>query len=98
MQVAQTILQQLGGNRFAVMTGAKNFVGSDDALSFALPSNFARNGINRVRVTLQPSDTYTVTFFKIRGTKVAEIATRDDVYADSLQTVFKHVTGLDTHL
>lgn len=98
MQVANTILSQLGGNRFVAMTGAKNFVGSDDALHFALPSNFARNGINRVRVTLQPSDTYTVEFFKVRGTKFSSIATRDDVYAEDLQRVFKTETGLDTHL
>ena len=37
LTVANTILQQLGGNKFRVMTGAKNFVGSNDALTFRLP-------------------------------------------------------------
>jgi hypothetical protein len=36
MTVSQTILSELGGNRFIAMTGSKNFVGSDDALSFKL--------------------------------------------------------------
>jgi hypothetical protein len=98
MQVAKTILEQLGGNRFAMMTGAKNFVGSADSLSFKLPSNFAKSGINFVRVTLDPSDTYTVKFLKIRGAKVTEIETREMVYCDTLQSTFKAVTGLDTHL
>jgi hypothetical protein len=30
MQVAQTILNQLGGNKFIVMTGSKNFVASEN--------------------------------------------------------------------
>ena len=98
MQVAQTILEQLGGRMFGVMTGAKNFVGSQDSLSFRLPSNFAKDGINAVRVTLDPSDTYTVRFMKIRGVKVIEVAVRGMVYCDTLQSTFKAVTGLDTHL
>ena len=32
MRVAETILSQLGGNRFRVMTGAKNFAATDNSL------------------------------------------------------------------
>jgi len=98
MTVSRTILDQLGGNRFAVMTGAKSFVGSDNALSFRLPSNFARDGINAVRVTLDPSDTYTVRFMRVRGTKITDIATTDTVYCDDLQSTFTRITGLDTNM
>lgn len=98
MQIANTILEQLGGRRFALMTGAKHFVGSDDALSFRLPSNFASNGINAVRVRLEADDTYTVQFSKVRGTKVSLIATEDTVYCDTLRATFKRITGLDTSL
>lgn len=99
MTVANTILEQLGKNRFIAMTGAKNFVGSDDALSFKLPSNFAKGGINAVRIRLDTSrDTYEVTFSKIRGTKVTQVSTFNDVYADSLRSLFTSETGLDTSL
>ncbi|HFN7312713.1 TPA: hypothetical protein ACHGUK_004268 [Escherichia coli] len=43
--VATEILNQLGGNRFIAMTGAKNFTCFDEngesGLCFRLPSNFA---------------------------------------------------------
>ncbi|ELO20746.1 hypothetical protein SEEE0116_09994, partial [Salmonella enterica subsp. enterica serovar Enteritidis str. 648900 1-16] len=48
--VATEILNQLGGNCFIAMTGAKNFAYFDEdgecGLSFRLPSKFAMNGIN----------------------------------------------------
>ena len=98
MQTAQTILEQLGGNRFVAMTGATLFVGSDDSLMFALPARFAKDGINKVRVTLNDSDLYDVTFFRIIGTKVAKIAEDFGVYADMLAQTFTARTGLDTRL
>lgn len=96
--VAQEILNQLGGNKFVVMTGARGFVKSDDSLSFKLPSNFARDGINSVVVKLGADDTYSVSFFKIRGTSVKEVSAHSDVYADQLQELFTSETGLDTRL
>ncbi|MBB6143698.1 hypothetical protein HNQ77_001647 [Silvibacterium bohemicum] len=52
------------------MTGAKFVLAQPNALSFQLPSNFARNGINRVRVELNGQDLYDVTFLRCRGLKV----------------------------
>lgn len=98
MTVAQTILQQLGGGKFRVMTGAKDFIGSDNALSFSLPSNFARGGINRVRIVLDTDDTYIMGFHKVRGTKVTDMARETGLYFDMLQSTFTQHTGLDTHL
>lgn len=97
LQVANTIRQQLGGNRFAAMTGAKNFMGSPDSLTFALPANFAKDGINRVRIVLV-GDLYAVEFFKIRGTKVQLISEACAVYADQLAALFTSRTGLNTSL
>lgn len=97
--VAQTILDQLGSGKFAVMTGAKNFVGSANGLTFKLPGkNFCKNDINCVRVILDPTDTYTMQFLKIRGTKVTTVKEVTDVYNDQLQEIFTDVTGLDTSL
>jgi hypothetical protein len=100
LQVANTILNQLGGVKFRVMTGAKNFIGSADALSFHLPGGggFCKDGINGVRITLDPSDTYTVQFFRRRGAKLKVIATVSDVYCDMLRQVFENHTGLRTSL
>lgn len=100
MEVSETILRQLGGRQFIVMTGARNFIGHPDMLTFRLPGSggFCKNGINRVAIRLNPSDTYTVTFSRIRGMKAVEIAEHRDVYFDSLQEIFTRETGLETHL
>jgi hypothetical protein len=95
MQVAQTILAQFGGNRFVAMTGAKNFVGSPNSLRFNIPT---RSGPNVVVVTLEPSDTYRVDFYRVRGVKCTQVAQCQDVYAEQLQAVFTEKTGLFTLL
>ena len=96
--IAQTILNQLGGNRFIAMTGAKNFVGSDSALMFSLSSRDTKNKSNKVRITLTNMDDYTVEFFNIRGVKVKEVSKHEGVYFDVLQEVFTRQTGLYTSL
>ena len=98
--IAATILQQLGGNKFRVMTGAKNFLshGKEHALSFKLPSRFASKGINYVKIILDATDTYTVVFGKVLGYTYKEIERYSDIYNDMLQSLFTRVTGLDTHL
>lgn len=96
MQVAKTILEQLGGNKFIAMTGAKNLVGSDNALSFRIGRNC--EGINAVRIELTPMDTYTVTFYKVRK-HVANIASQsEDVYCDMLAEIFTANTGMAVRL
>jgi hypothetical protein len=97
MSVAKIILEQLGGNRFAVMTGAKNFVAGENSLSFALPKMSGLK-INRVRIVLTIDDTYTVSFFNVRGAKVETIGTYEGVYAEALRGVFERKTGLRTSL
>jgi hypothetical protein len=100
MNVANIILQQLGGNKFIVMTGAKNLMsyGDQNALSFRLPSNFAKDKINFVKISLTADDLYTVEFKYIRGMKVADVSEHKGIYADTLQNLFTTATGLDTHL
>jgi hypothetical protein len=55
--IAQTIFAQLGGRRFIAMTGARNLVGGENYLMFSLPTGFAKNRINNVRITLDWTDT-----------------------------------------
>jgi hypothetical protein len=98
-RVADTILQQLGGQRFVIMTGAKHLAGGESHLQFGLPANFAKDGINKVVVELnRATDTYNVRGYKIRGVKVLEVTSVMCVYADQLQATFSRITGLDTRI
>lgn len=96
--VASIILEQLGGGQFIAMTGAKDLVDGGDYLGFKLPSHFARNGINYVRITLTPDDLYNIEFGKIRGFDYIVVEEYNGVYFDQLQEIFTQITGLDTHL
>lgn len=95
--IATTILAQLGGNRFAAMTGAKHLVAGERSLTVHLPRGFAAGGIDRVTVTLDASDTYSIAFDKwmARRLELKSIAKAEGVYSDDLRTVFTRHTGLD---
>jgi hypothetical protein len=99
MQVAQTILQQLGGaGRLSAMIGARNFVAYHDALSFTFAAR-GRDGIRAVRVILTPADLYTVEFIKVGRPTSAYIGrhvveTVEYVYADMLRATIEQRTGL----
>ena len=98
-EIAQTILNQLGGHKFIVMTGAKNFVAKENGLTFRIPGkNFAKSNINHVEVILKGDDTYTILFSRIRAGKMIGVANEGGVYFDQLQAVFTEYTGLATHL
>jgi hypothetical protein len=100
MDVAKEILRQLGGNKFIAMTGAKNFVGGSNSLSFRLPggAGFTKNGINAIRIVLNSSDLYDIEYMKIRGTNIKTISKSEGVYADNLKSHFETTTGLRTSL
>jgi hypothetical protein len=93
---AQTILAQLGGNRFLAMTGAKQLVDLGHGLQFAIGRG-ASNKANKVVVTLD-GDLYSVRFLTIRGTTLTERVTFDMIYGDRLAALFTEQTGFDTHL
>ena len=99
-EIAKTILQQLGGNKFIVMTGAKDFTVQSSGLLFKLPSNFAVNKSNVVEIILDHgTDTYNVTFSRFgRDYKLTKISEHTDIYWDMLTTLFERETGLKTRL
>ena len=100
MNKAQVILEQLGGNKFIAMTGAKDFMNGGEYLSFKLPRGFSANGINLVKITIEASDTYTVEFLKYnpRSLAVSTVRRVELVHAPELRQVFEHNTGLETSL
>lgn len=109
-EIASTILQQLGGGRFVVMTGSKDMIAIDNGLRMSLAKNGSK--ANRLEITLTPWDTYKMRFyrytsarystrggqFKIYPEKITEVKEYNDIYFDQLQELFTETTGLYTHL
>lgn len=90
--VAQTILSQLGGNRFVAMTGAKNMVYAANSLTVKVMGGWF------LFVRLDADDTYTVETFKLRNLQRVKHTVTHGVYADKLREVFTRDTGLQTSL
>ena len=99
LTVANVILTQMGDGKFIAMTGAKDMVGDATSLTFKLPARTSKDGVNAVKVALDPSDTYTMTFYAIgRGAKVETVRKVSGLFGDQLQAVFTAITGLYTRL
>lgn len=97
--IAQTIMQQLGGNRFAAITGAHSWASGERSLSFRVPK--AKNNIRGVVIELNGRDLYDMRFVasRIKPTiEVYNVAEYSDVYDSQLQEIFTKETGLITHL
>ena len=88
----EIIYKQLGGKRFSLMTGAKQFVFDEDSLRFRIPK--AKSGINFVRIRLTPEDLYDVEFGKIRGFDYVAISEAKGVFCDQLVELFERETGM----
>ena len=95
-QIATTIYDQLGGNRFAVMTGSKNFIAGEKSLSMKLSRNSSKS--NYLRITLNAMDLYDIEFISIRGASMKTKHSFDGVYCDQLVSIFESTTGLYTKL
>ncbi|QIG65723.1 hypothetical protein phiOC_p058 [Ochrobactrum phage vB_OspM_OC] len=98
--VAETILAQMGGKRFAMMTGAKNFVAGDLSLRFNIPGSLTKKHINTVIVTLdEAADLYVMEFgkFSKKTMEFTSISKVKGVYCDMLEDIFETETGLLTH-
>ncbi len=98
IEIANEIIKQLGGNHFRAMTGARDMMAIDKGLAFGIPRT---KGINKIRIILEPDDTYTVTFWHIQirpKHDCRKISEHSMVYNDMLQSIFTAETGLDTHL
>lgn len=91
-EIADTIIQQMGGGkRLGTMIGAHNFVAIERGLQFGF--RLCRKA-NKITITLEPSDTYTVKFWKITTARARAVKTYQDVYADNLIPLFEKFTGL----
>ena len=98
IEIANTIIKQLGGQRFKVMTGAKDFttLSNVDGVGFKIRAK-ANKSINYVKVSLV-DDLYNMEFGRIRKLEYKIVDHIEGVYNDQLQEVFTQYTGLYTHL
>ena len=94
----QQLLQQLGGNRFIMMVGAKNLV--VDKSKNELHMKIGRNakGVSHVRIRLSSMDLYDMEFLQVRAGKIKIKSKEKGVYADQLGKMFKKNTGMNVRL
>lgn len=97
LQVAETILAQLGGRVFVAMTGAFDITGGENTLMLKFKGSKRWNAL---KIELTPEDVYTMTFYHLKRREgvlaVEKEESLDDVYSDQLQDVFTDWTGLYT--
>lgn len=99
--IAQTILEQIGRRRFAVMTGSKNFTDLGNGLLMSLAKN--TTSANRLEIIYdEVTDLYNMRFYrktfskKTFESKTKDIAKYEGVYFDMLEYIFTEETGLYT--
>lgn len=101
--IGNTIYQQIGGRKFAMMTGSKDFVTTKNGLQFRVGRG-AEKGINRVVISYNRGmDDYTMEFWRTtmgtkKGFQQKLIKSVEGLYFDDLARVFEMTTGLRTRL
>lgn len=90
LEVAQTILDQIGSRAFYMM-GTRHKLGGENFLSFDIRGC---SKFNKIQVTLEPLDTYKVEFFKFRAFERIRYQSFEGVYADDLHRLIESTTGL----
>ena len=97
MSIAKTILEQLGGNKFRMMTGAKNLMGFENGLVMKLGRNSSNS--NYLKITLNSMDTYDMEFAKLtRMGEKKSVTEYKNVYNDLMRGTFTAHTGMYTSL
>ena len=99
--IAKTILEQIGGRRFAAMTGSKDFIDMGNGLRMSLARN--KTSANRLDIIYDGgADLYNLRFYrrtfskKTFESRTKDIETHEGIYCDMLEEMFTMVTGLYT--
>ena len=97
--IAKTILEQIGGRRFAAMTGSKDFTDMGNGLRMSLARN--KTSANRLDIIYDGgADLYNMRFYrktfskKTFESRTKDIETHEGIYCDMLEERFTMVTGL----
>ncbi len=96
--IAKTILEQIGGRRFAAMTGSKDFIDMGNGLRMSLARN--KTSANRLDIIYDGgADLYNMRFYRRTFSKktfecrTKDIETHEGIYCDMLEEMFTMVTG-----
>ncbi len=98
LQVAKTIIEQMGGfGKLRAMIGFHTAVGSDTAVTFMFRG--CRTA-NKCRVTLNVLDLYDMEIYKLsrNGLDIKEVYAETNLYFDMLIPQFEQATGLTLSL
>jgi len=92
LTVANTIREQIG-HKALYMIGAKNFIGSENSLTFRIMRNEMK--VTYITVTLNGNDYYNVDFFKMkRDLSRVYISRHNDVDFTMLRNLIQEETHL----
>lgn len=95
-QIAITIVEQLGGSQFLLMTGTNQIVYDHNSVTMRLTRN--KIGATHLRITLNSMDLYDMKFIRVRKMEVKTLKEHNGVYDDMLAEIFTDETGLYTKL
>lgn len=91
-EIANIIAKQIGGMAFMMM-GTNQKIIEENGVRFNVKGT---RKCNWIEVTLEPTDTYKVTFWKYSPSKytMTKISTESMVYVDFLHSTIEDFTGL----
>ncbi len=99
--IINTMVQQLGGNKFFAMTGSKPQYKDINCINPLIALKLTRNGskANYLKITYMiGADLYTMEFIKMTKLKIETTKEYTNIYGDQLQSIFTQETGLNTKL
>ena len=97
LKVAETILEQLGGNKFRMMTGAKNLLNLGDGIAMKLGRNSSNS--NYLKITLNAWDLYDMKFCQLtRKFEEKSVKEYKNIHNEHLRLMFTKHTGMYTSL
>lgn len=96
-EVAETILDQIEVNKLSAMIGVSSVGHSENSVQVRFKAR-AKDGINLFKITLDPSDTYTVSFYRVTKNGATLKGSFEDIYCDQLIDLIEDKTGLACRL
>ena len=100
-EIISTMLAQLGGRRFSMMTGSKPQYKDATAKNPLVAFKLIRNQSKATHMKLSYNsamDLYDMEFVRVHGPNMKTVELKEGLYDNMLQAVFTQVTGLDTRL
>ena len=96
MEIATTIIQQLGGGgKLRAMVGASDIFALDAGVQFSFKGS---KKANKIVINLTDMDLYNVIFYKINMKNIDKsmipVETIEGAYDDMLKPIFEETTGL----